>query len=261
MVQPATADYIIDMVTGETTLLPAAIRNLAPSQYAASPDGSMLAFVAPDGDGSFQLFTAGIDGTDIRQITHPPLEASGPAWSPDGSLVAYVQSGGLFVLDVATGDSGRIPDVDANGLSTQFTPEGSSILYGNDGVWIVPIDGGSSTQLIGRDNGVETGGGSMSPDGSLVTFNGNRINGPGAIRFLADADGSNVRELGQLDGGNCGWSGASGIWSPDGARTVCAGNDEVRVVYVATGEDSVVAKGKAAIWLDDHTLLVEAWGG
>ena len=265
IVPTASADYIIDLNTGEKTLLPAAIRSLAPSQYVVSPDGTTLAFVAPDFDGSFQLFTAGIDGTDIRQITHPPTEADSPAWSPDGSLVAYVASEDLFVLDVATGDSTQILTIDLGVHShsgTQFTPDGSSILYtGADyQLWTVPIGGGISKALIGTMQGVAAGEGSLSPDGSIVTFLGNRIGGPGALRFVAATDGSELRQLGNLSSGDCGWVNPAGTWSTDGTQIVCTGNNEVRVVDVATGETSFAVKGRSAQWLDDHTLLVEAWG-
>ena len=101
------------------------------------------------------------------------------------------------------------------------------------------------------------GDGSLSPDGSLVTMLGHKIGGPGAARFLADTDGSEPRYLGQLHSGNC-VSNPAGTWSPDGRRIVCAGEEGVLVVDVATGESSRVAEGRAAIWLDDHTLLVEA---
>ena len=99
----------------------------------------------------------------------------------------------------------------------------------------------------------------MSPDGSLVTFMGNRIGGPGAIRFLAGTDGSEPQELGLPLAENCGWNSSSGTWSPDGTRIVC-GQGGILVVDVATEETSIVAEGKGAIWVDDHTLLAEAWG-
>ena len=58
-------------------------------------------------------------------------------------------------------------------------------------------------------------------------------------------------------------SNPAGTWSPDGTRIVCSGADGVSgggiiVVDVATGDFTRVAQGKGAIWLDDHTLLVEA---
>jgi Tol biopolymer transport system component len=85
---------------------------------------------------------------------------------------------------------------------------------------------------------------------------GHRIGGPGAIRFVANADGTDW----QLIPGS--GSNPSGTWSPDGTRIVCSGDDGVSgggiiVVDIATGKSSRVADGSGAIWLDGHTLLVE----
>ena len=272
-------DYVIDLRSGATTPLPDAIirslgtsdeRDLYPawaSRYAASSDGSRLAYVGVGDEGSLQIFIAGIDGTGVRQVTHDPRGAMFPAWSPDGTMIAYGGSEGLFVLDVATGESTRIVGagyIQPSSPQPQFTPDGSSLLYSrrsdthSDEVELrtVPIDGGKSTVLIGRDEGMGyAASGSLSPDGSLVTMVGNEINGPGALRFVANADGSERRII---PGGN---SNPAGTWSPDGSRIVCLANFEsgggVVIVDIATGRRSPVAKGNGAIWLDEHTLLVE----
>jgi Tol biopolymer transport system component len=272
LADPPTA-YVIDLNTGEVTPLPLAILNSlgpkrphdfpSPGQFAASPDGSLLAYVGTGNDGSLQIFIAGLDGTGVRQVTHHPTDASSPDWSPDGAMIAYDVSGGLFVLDVATGGSTQVPDVPLGAWGPQFTPDGSKLLYtglgaDNAQLWTVPIDGGISTVLVGLEQGMgHAGGGSMSPDGSLVIMLGHKINGPGAALFLAETDGSEPRNLGGLHSGNCRLA-TSGTWSPDGRRIVCAGGDGVLVVDVATGESSRVADGTGASWLDDHTLLVEA---
>jgi Tol biopolymer transport system component len=95
--------------------------------------------------------------------------------------------------------------------------------------------------------------GSRSPDGSLVTMMGSEIGGPGAIRFVANVDGTELRQI--VGGG----SNPGGTWSPDGSRIVCPDFDRnsIIVVDVATGDGLRVAGGSGAIWLDDHTLLVE----
>jgi Tol biopolymer transport system component len=86
----------------------------AESQYAASPDGSQLAYVGTGEEGSPQIFIAGIDGTGIRQMTHHPVGAGSPARSPDGTSIAYQGGGGdrrdLYVLDVARVESTQIAD-------------------------------------------------------------------------------------------------------------------------------------------------------
>ena len=284
-------DYVIDLNTAVMTPLPESIIRTAgetaeadwPSwltprscsggrcgdaRYAVSPDGSLLAYVGTGDEGTPQIFIAGIDGAGVRQITHEPVGATSPAWSPDGTMIAYVRSGaevstGLVVLNVATGESRQVRDeIMVDGL--QFTPDGASLLYtGTGGLRTVSIAGGFGGRLLigpGDDPGelANVGNGSLSPDGSLVTFNGPEIaSGRDVERWVADADGTGRRALAP-----CYDSIPAGTWSPDGSRIVCNESvpptyDTILVVDVATGHATRVARGRAAIWLDDHTLLVE----
>jgi Tol biopolymer transport system component len=280
-------DYTIDLNTGVMTPLPKAIIRsvakpderfvfLTSPRYAVSGDGSQLAYIGIGDEGSLQIFTAGIDGTEVRQVTHDPAGATYPAWSPDGTKIVYEGSGGLFVLDVGTGESTPVTDGTPIQPSNQwfspqsepqFTPDGSSLVYtgrskGRLVVRTVPVAGGKSTLLIGPGEGVEdAGNGSLSPDGSLVTYLGSGFplagdgitaNGHcGPCRFVANADGTERRVIPGCYGSN-----PAGTWSPDGTRIVCNGIGVI-VVDIATGDLSPVAEGNGAIWLNGHTLLVE----
>jgi hypothetical protein len=67
-------------------ILPAGTRAAEP---AVSPDGSRIAFAGTAADGSVDVWTVRIDGTDLRRLTKDGFRADQPAWSPDGSQLAF----------------------------------------------------------------------------------------------------------------------------------------------------------------------------
>jgi hypothetical protein len=270
-------DYVIDLTTKTVTPLPQTILRsvvrLTPlwtPRYAVSSDGR-LAFVGMDDDGNPQIFVAHLDGTDVRQVTHDQTAPTSPAWSPDATQIVYEGNGSggrhaVFVLDVANGVTTQVVDGITPGVYPTFTPDGTSILYTGGSpsepvLRTVPVAGGESTLAIGPGEGItDAGNGSISPDGSSVTFLGSGEPEPGGhcgpCRFVANADGTGRRVI-------PGWMAVpAGIWSPDGTRIVTSAGERlpkiIVVVDVATGSGTKVANGRAAIWINDHTLLVEA---
>src|SRR5712692_9701954 len=107
-----------------------------------SKDGKWVAYVSvPDGS----LFRTAADGSQLLQLTWPPLQASAPRWSPDGKQIAF--AGGL------AGKPTRIYVVPSDGgAPRQLTKEGSGRFFDNDPSW--SPDGASlafGAALIGTD--------------------------------------------------------------------------------------------------------------
>jgi hypothetical protein len=106
----------------------------------------------------------------------------------------------------------------------------------------------------------------ISPDGTLVTYLGSGVPESGEVdhcgpcRFLANVDGTDSRVIPGMHGN------PPGTWSPDGTRIVATDGGYVGpppvpeiivVVDVMSREVTTVANGRAAIWIDDQTLLIQ----
>ena len=101
--------WTIPATGGELTLVR---RNAAHGSY--SPSGTTIAYLArPEfGGGEFgarSIWLADADGTDPRLLVEG-TNLKWPRWSPDGTRIAYDDAGGVFVIDVVTGETSRVVD-------------------------------------------------------------------------------------------------------------------------------------------------------
>ena len=79
-----------------------------------SPTDPMIVYLQRprlDGEnfGAGRLMLADPDGSHPRLLIEGK-HLSWPRWSPDGTRIAYEDGGGMYVVDVATGESSRIID-------------------------------------------------------------------------------------------------------------------------------------------------------
>lgn len=118
------------------------------------------------------LMTMNVDGSDLKQITHPipgvPSQGS-PDWSPDGKWIAFdgwqgtaekthmylVSSSGSEVKDLGIG---TMPTFSPNGQKLAFT-------WGGNGMTIMDVDG-TNREVISN----EGWGAQYSPDGKTLAY-------------------------------------------------------------------------------------------
>jgi Tol biopolymer transport system component len=200
-----------------------------------SPDGSEIAFTRRvSGRFGFQIFVMDADGGGIRQLTHQPLGAYAPAWSPSGDRIAFISymgkdSGGgdLFVMD-ADGSSVRLVTrtTHINERDAAWSPDGSRLAFegvtanrvrigitdvGTGVTSLISGSGADSAALVGATEPA------WSPDGNWIAFEGAGWTGfqLGKI-WLMHPDGTDAHVLVGVMGVPPEES--SPKWSPDGRQ-------------------------------------------
>ena len=125
---------------------------IEPPDY--SPDGTRVTFkrvvgaVNPTGSGA--LFVMNADGTDLARITPPGYVFDLPAWSPNGTWIAFQRPyGQLFVVHPDGTDLHQVPVQLPAGSGAQdpsWSPDGSTIVFSvlegdHSGIYTVRPDG------------------------------------------------------------------------------------------------------------------------
>jgi Tol biopolymer transport system component len=97
-----------------------------------SSDGEWMAYVThPDG----VLWRSRADGSERRQLTHPPLVASLPKWSPDGHQIAFagIRIGQPMQIELIPAEGGTPREVypeARNQGSPAWSADGQSLIFG-----------------------------------------------------------------------------------------------------------------------------------
>jgi Tol biopolymer transport system component len=203
-----------------------------------SPDARRIAYTTLryDQDGrmleSAQIHVMNADGSGDRALTSPPGHQIDPAWSPDGSRIAFAitrvsgVNADLFVMNGDGANSHNITATPATGEGTPaWSPDGSRIAYslaspGNNGdIFTVRPDGSDPVQLTRTPN-LNEGNPAYSPDGTKIAYNADVGGTLRAELFVMDADGGNQTDVSQRAGGEY-----FPTWSPDGSRIAFAADN------------------------------------
>jgi Tol biopolymer transport system component len=149
------------------------ISGLSEADFAVSPDGRTMAFVAkPDASGAASLYIRPVGAVASVKLAGTD-NATQPFWSPDNLFIAYVSGGNkLKKVPASGGASQDVCDApDASGGAWSPT-QGGTIVFGSPkGLFTISAEGGKAAPLTELAQG-ETGHlwPSFLPDGRHVVY-------------------------------------------------------------------------------------------
>lgn len=177
----------------------------APGGKTATADvyvvGEIVVASSRAGPGKYQLYSA--ERSNLAQfikLSADTASASDPAFSPDGSRIAFVSlrdgNAEIYVMNADGSGSTRVTNDPLTDGRPSFTPDGQTIVFhssrtaGKQQIWSVNVDGTGLAQLT-RDsvNASPT----VSPDGQTIAYVSTR-NKDTEI-WLMGKDGTNQRQF------------------------------------------------------------------
>jgi len=186
-----------------------------------SPDSTRIAFEGRSLNSPYDadIYVASAGGEQVENLTENlssaqvvpggtsdyPERASEhfPTWSPDGSVLAMVVNGEIYIVGAGGEDLRKFTAQQGSANSLNWTPDGRSIVYENGGIQIVSIEDGVSRSVLDTGEQAEIDP-DLSPDGSQVVY----YSGYGGL-YVVDIDGKNLKQIVATEA-----FGPS--WSPDG---------------------------------------------
>ena len=219
-----------------------------------APDGSF--WFADAAIAAQDLATIGADGGDAVTLTRTDntLETQ-PAWSPDGTTIAYVSDASNASNDIWSMNADgagrraltRTPNLDE--AEPAWSPDGARLAYAANGgahgrveIYVMQRDGSAPRRLttLPGDNFEPA----WSPDGKAIAF-GNGYRRQYSV-YVERLDGSGLTRLGR---------GEEATWSPDGKTIAYLRQGHIWLMNADGSGAHAVIDGQSPSWSPDGTQI------
>lgn len=199
------------------------------------------------GDKRYTLQVADADGFNPQTIAASQEPLMSPAWSPDGSKIAYVsfenKSSQVYIQTLATGERQMISGSRGINGAPSWSPDSTRLALtlskdGNPDIYVLTVANRSLRRLT-NNSAIDTEA-SWSPDGQHIVFTSDRGGKPQL--YLVSSSGGAEQRL-TFDGNY----NARGVFSPDGKMIALVhgngGSYRIGVLDMATRSISVLTDG------------------
>jgi TolB protein len=189
--------------------------------------GSKIAFVTKGGKvrgrPTKKIMAMDFDGAGMRAMSRNRSINILPAWSPNGSKLAYTSfmrdNPDLYVVSSKGGRPKRISRARGMNTGASWSPDGSKFAItlskdGNPEIYVISATTGKVIKRLTRNRHIDTSP-AWSPNGKEIAFLSDREGGPQI--FVMNADGSNQRRVSMNGSYN-----TTPTWSPAKGQRVLA---------------------------------------
>ena len=222
---------------------------------------------ASDKGGDFDLYLATLDGDLELRLTDNPLGENEPAWSSDGTLIAYSILGDagldIWVTAVSEGEARAVTSGAGDEHGPTWSPDGSKLAFTstNSIIEVVNLDGNGRQHVT--DGSASDFDPSWSPDGARIAYARDATDGvENSDIWLMDPSGASKEALTNMEGAEY-----RPAWSPDGEKIAFVGTQTGRSeIYVLDIRNDTISQltrdqmGKEGLsWSPDgHRILYVA---
>jgi Tol biopolymer transport system component len=214
--------------------------------------------ITSDRSGSDEVLVMDAEGGGRSVIASAP--ASDPAWSPDGTRIAYVRDNRPPAVFVANADGSRERRV-ADGATPAWSPDGSRLVVtrrtrGGADLWVIDLASGGERRLSRTERPEREP--AWSPDGRAIAFVRMEVRGADEI-YVVRPNGRGLRRLTRSPHEDFGPA-----WSPDGKQIAFVRHDDGRAqaeLYVMSADGSGQRPLAKALTLDPQATFASrpAW--